>query len=213
MVSGGVLAAILMLLTGEAPSMIWSPFRSEPAAGTSRPDSIVAVPTNPWVEYANATPEQRAVHAALLEHLLSSGLKPLDNVADLPPPYAAALKAEIGPEPIADGDDRMIGGCVGKAGDPFQRLMLCAFDENGGLLLVQHGGFASGAWLNLYDTSGAMLKKRAVYVFWTSSAGAGASLELQRELNAVVGDADKIFAVLRRYLPAAAEPSYLNGEE
>jgi len=211
MVSGAVLAVIMVLSTGEAPSMTWRPFQPTAAARPSPPETTAVVASNPWIDYANATSEQRIVHKALLEHVLDSQLELFDRVSELPPLYAAALKAEVGPTPIADGDGKMIGGCVGQAGIPFQRLMLCAFDGEGGLLLVQYGGFKPGAWLKLFSTSGGTLRERAVYAFTPAFAG-GTAGELLGELTAVVGDTNEVYSVLRRYLSAHPEPSFLNLE-
>lgn len=219
MVISAQLAVILALsweigpMVFQAPSMVWTPFQPAPRARPSPPETTAATRADPWIEYAQAPKELREKHMALVQVLLDARLQITDKVGELPPSYTAALEAGIGGSAIANGDEKMNFGCVGEPGVPSWRLVLCAFDSQNGLLLVQYGGLKPGAWLKLYSVAGVALRERAVYAFTRAFTGGTVSSDLLDELNAVVGRRDEIYSVLRRYLYRHPESSYLNKEQ
>jgi hypothetical protein len=217
----GALVAVLVALStvirataDQTPAMGGTPIPPTPRA-PSPAETTVVRRNDPWVEYARAPKKLQDKQLALVRHLLDAKLQLVDKVGDMPQPYAVALKAAIRNDLVASGNEKMNFGCVAERGVPSNRLMLCAYDRQRGLLLVQCGGLNPRAWLKLYAASGASganLKEQAVYVF-THAFTRTASSEVLEELNAVVGRPDEVYAVLRRYLAAHPESSFLNEEQ
>ena len=173
---------------------------SVPRPGVS--DSAVAPREDPWLPYSKAPVQLKKQHLMFVRQLLDGKLQLADRVPDLPAVYAAALEAatkESGP--IANADEEMNFGCVQTPDVPSQRLMLCAYEAHGGMVLVEYGGLKPGAWMRLYETSGSFLAERALYSFYGP-----ATSELHLQWNALVGRPEELFSRLRRYLSERPEP-------